>query len=76
MQKIKRILALTGVILLAGMYLITLVLALISSPAAKNMLMAAIGCTIVVPCLLYAMMLIARVLDRRNHDEADFSSEK
>lgn len=66
MQKRKRILALIGVILLVGMYLITLILALFSSPAAKGMVMASLGCTIVIPCFLYAFMLIARVLDNRS----------
>lgn len=71
MKKAKRILALAGVVLLVGLYLITLVLALMASPATKGMLMASIGCTIVIPCLIYAMMLIARVLDRRNSEEED-----
>lgn len=69
MKKAKRILALAGVVLLVGLYLITLILALMASPATKGMLMASIGCTIVIPCLIYAMMLIARVLDRRNSED-------
>lgn len=68
MKKAKRILALVGAILLIVMYLITLILAIFASPATKGMLMAAIGCTIVLPCLIYGMMLIAKVLDNRNHD--------
>lgn len=71
MKKAKRILALIGAILLIAMYLITLILAIFASPATKGMLMAAIGCTIVLPCLLYGMMLIAKVLDNRNQDSHD-----
>lgn len=71
MKKTKRILALGGVILLVGLYLITLVLALTSSPATKGMLMAAIGCTIVIPCLIYGFMLAARVLDNRSKDSGE-----
>lgn len=71
MKKAKRILALIGAILLIAMYLITLILAIFASPATKGMLMAAIGCTIVLPCLLYGMMLIAKVLDNRNQDSQD-----
>ncbi len=66
MKKIQRILALAGVILLAGMYLVVLYLGLTASPATKGALMAAIACTIVIPCLLYAMILVARVLGTRN----------
>lgn len=67
MQKLKRILALVGAVLLIGMYLITLILGLTASPATQDMLMAAIVCTIVIPCLLYAFMLVARVLDNRGN---------
>lgn len=65
MQKLKRISALIGAILLLGMYLITLVLGLTASPATKNMLMASIACTVILPCLIYGFMLVARVLDNR-----------
>ncbi len=62
MKKIKRIAAMIGVILLVGMYIATLVLALSSSPQAQNLLMASIVCTVVIPVLIYAMELVARVL--------------
>ncbi len=76
MKKIQRILALAGVVLLVGMYLVVLYLGLTASPATKGVLMAAIACTIVIPCLLYAMILIARVLGTRNQspDSADDAS--
>ena len=67
MQKLKRIFALIGAILLAGMYVITLVLGIIASPATKNMLMASIACTVIIPCLIYGFMLVARVLDNREN---------
>lgn len=76
-KKIIRVFALIGAILLAGMYLVVLYLGLTASPNTQNVLMAAIGCTIVIPVLLYAMMLIARVLDnRQNLDENPENKEK
>ena len=66
-KKIIRVFALIGAILLAGMYLVVLYLGLTANPNTQNVLMAAIGCTIVIPVLLYAMMLIARVLDNRQN---------
>ena len=69
MKKMKRVLALAGAVILAGLYLIVLVLGLTASPAAQNMLMAAIACTVVIPCLIYGMMLIANVLG--NHQASD-----
>ena len=71
MKKAKRILALTGVVLLVALYLVTLVLAIFASPATKGWLMASLACTVVVPCLIYGMILIARVLDNRNQNTED-----
>ena len=76
-KKIVRVFALIGAILLAGMYLVVLYLGLTANPNPQNVLMAAIGCTIVLPVLLYAMMLIARVLDnRQNPDEQSETKKK
>lgn len=75
MQKLRRILALLGVVILIGMYVVTLVFALSSSPNANNMLMASIVCTVVVPCLLYGMILITRVLDNRHLSDKDKTVE-
>ncbi len=69
MQKFRRIAAMIGVILLVGMYVITLILALSSSPNAQNMLMASIACTVIIPVFIYAMILVARVVGGRGVDE-------
>lgn len=71
MKKLKRILALIGAILLIAMYLVTLVLGILASPATKNMLMASIACTVIIPCLIYGFMLVARVLDNRKNFDSD-----
>jgi uncharacterized BrkB/YihY/UPF0761 family membrane protein len=69
MKKTKRILALIGVILLVGMYLSTLIFALMKNENASNMLMASIVCTVIVPVLLYAYTLMYRVLKDRNETQ-------
>ncbi len=76
MKKLKRILALLGAVLLAGMYLAVLVLGLTASPHTQNLLMAAIACTILLPCLLYGMILIARILDNRNSKDQKTNEKK
>ncbi|HIR27274.1 MAG TPA: hypothetical protein IAB84_04805 [Candidatus Choladousia intestinigallinarum] len=76
MKKLKRILALLGAVLLAGMYLAVLVLGLTASPHTQNLLMAAIACTILLPCLLYGMILIARILDNRNSKDQKTDEKK
>lgn len=71
MKKTKRILALTGVVLLAAMYLATLVFALIDSPQATLLFKISVGLTLVIPVLLYGYMLIYRVLDNRGNSGND-----
>ena len=69
MKKAKRILALTGAILLVCLYAATLVFALMDSPAASGLLKAAVAASILVPVLLYAFILVARLLNRNDGDE-------
>ena len=63
-SKTKRILAAIGAILLFGMYAGTLVFALINHPAAQGLLKASIACTIILPVLLYAFILVYRIIKK------------
>lgn len=54
--------ALGGAILLIGMYLLTLITALVDHSAGQAWLKASITATILVPVLLYAILLIERGL--------------
>ncbi|MCC8101294.1 MAG: hypothetical protein LIP11_03235 [Clostridiales bacterium] len=76
MQKIKHIAAMIGVVFLIGMYVVTLILGLTASPATQNMLMASIVCTVVIPVLLYAMMLVARVLEHPKEEPPTAAQDK
>ena len=58
MKNLKRLLALIGVILLAGMYILTLIFALTDNSAAGNMLMASLFGTVIIPVLIYAILLV------------------
>ena len=73
MDKMKRIFALAGVILLVAMYGCTLVFALMDSPAAEGLLMASIACTIVIPVLLYAYILVYRLTRKDEEPDTDQS---
>ena len=63
-HKCKRILALIGVVLLVGMYLLTLVFAFIDPTEGKNWLKASIVCTIFIPVFIYACIMLARYLKK------------
>lgn len=70
MKKTKRILALLGVIFLIGLYVSTLVFALIDHSAAQGLLRASLALTIILPVLFYGMSLMYR-LTRNDEDEDD-----
>lgn len=58
-MKKKRVLAWIGIVLLAGMYLVDLILALVESPIAKQWLMASLICTVAIPILLYGFLVVS-----------------
>lgn len=68
MKNSKRYLAILGVVLLVGLYGATLIFAMIDSPAAYTMFKVCLFCTIAVPVLLYAMILVYRQLKRKNEE--------
>lgn len=57
---LKRILAIAGLILIAGLYAVTIVCALIDSPFARSCLIASLFCTIVVPAVIYGFLVITK----------------
>lgn len=61
-QKIKRILALLAVIIIALLYLTTLVLSFFRSEQSGELLMVSIVATVVIPVLLYIYLWLFRLL--------------
>jgi len=68
MKKAKRILAITGVILLLCLYLSTLVFALLGE-SFLPMLKASIAATIIVPILLWAYTLVYKLMKEKNSNK-------
>lgn len=66
-KPIHRILAWIGIVLLVAMYIITLILALIDHPKAQILFRGALYMTVMIPFLLYAFILVHKILTR-NHD--------
>lgn len=62
MNRIKRAAALCAVCLLLGMYVSTFVFAISNSPMAPSLFRASLGCTILVPVILYALVLAAKLV--------------
>ncbi len=61
----RRILAIAALILIACLYAVTIICALIDSPFARSCLMASLFCTIVVPVVIYAFLMFTRQIQRR-----------
>lgn len=76
MKKGKRILAGIGALLLFGMYVSTLVFALIDHSATMGLLKASIACTIILPVLLYAYTLVYRIAKGNNDTNYDECKEE
>ena len=64
MKKIKQILAILLAIFLAGLYITTLVMAIIDHSETQNMLKASIFATVVIPVLIWTYTLIYKLLKK------------
>lgn len=68
MKKFKQIVCLLGAILLAGIYLCTLIFSITDQTQSKSWLSASLYASFAIPIFLYAFLLITRLLDRRNKE--------
>ncbi|MCR5748137.1 MAG: hypothetical protein K6G03_10560 [Lachnospiraceae bacterium] len=69
----KRILALTGVILIVCMYLATLILALIGNENTMNLFMLSVLMTIMVPLIIHLFMILLNVRHGKNIMDETYS---
>ncbi len=69
----KRIAALIGVILLAGMYLLTLVLAILGNENTLNIFIASIVCTIMVPVMIHLFLMLLNARKGKNVMDETYS---
>ncbi len=64
----KQIFAAIGLLLLVGMYVVSIVLACFAKPGAEGMFMASLVATVIVPIVLYIFIALDKVA-RRNAPE-------
>ncbi len=69
MKKIKRVLAMIAVIFLVSLYGLTLYAALTSSPDSHALFQASLYCTVAVPIMIYAYILVYRLLKKDSQDK-------
>ena len=69
MKKVKRILAIIGIVLLVSLYVITIILALTDDPNTMNAFRASVYCTFLVPVLIWAYTFIYKLLKNNYGDK-------
>lgn len=69
MNKVKRIAAIIGVILLVSLYVVTFIASINSSKYSNGLFTACIFATFAVPVMIYAFMLVYRVLKKLGHPD-------
>ncbi len=72
-MKLKRILALAGIIILVLMYLATFILAVMNHPDTGRLLMAAIVCTVFVPVLIHLLLMMNNAKKGKNVFDEPYS---
>ncbi len=75
MKKVKRLLAIIGILLLVSMYILTLMLALTDDPNTMNAFRASIYCTVLIPVLIWAYTFIYKLL-KNNYGDTSNESKK
>lgn len=68
MKNMKRILAILGIFILAGLYLTSLVLALTSNEHTFDLFVASIAATVIIPILLWIYAAMYKFLTRHKED--------
>lgn len=69
MKKAKRILAMIGVIILAGMYVATLICAVSASENFMSMLMASMYASFIIPVIIWAFTYFAGLFNKDEDEE-------
>lgn len=69
MKRIKRILAIAGIVLLALMYAATFLCAILDTSSTMVLFRACVMCTILVPILIWGYIVIYRLAKGRDNQE-------
>ena len=76
MKRVKQILAWIGIIVIVGLYVVTIVLGLTANENTVELLKAAVVATIVVPVLIWAYTFIYKLLKGNRFDQNDPDANK
>ena len=72
-MKLRRILAAAGICLLLGLYVTTLICAIIQTPFTHQLFQASLYGTFVIPVALYAFMIAIKMSGKNKRDDNETS---
>lgn len=75
MKKLKQILALLTIVVIVGLYIVTLVLALMNNAYTQRFFYASLFASIFIPVMLYLIFWIANVLRQYNPNNKETHEE-
>lgn len=75
MKKLKRTVAIIGIVVLVGMYVVTLIMALCDSSATMSMFKGCIGVTIFVPIIAYVYICLHKYAMNRSKRKDYYNEE-
>ncbi|MBR5967076.1 MAG: hypothetical protein IK001_00625 [Lachnospiraceae bacterium] len=70
-KKVRRIAAITAIVLLVGMYIVAIVASLGKSENAQAIFKLALYCTFVVPVIIYLLQLVYKLANRDKDNKED-----
>lgn len=71
MDRVKRIASITGVVLIASMYLISLICAIFASEKAPGLFLASVFCSVVIPIMIYGFIVIYKLVHKNDVENFD-----
>ena len=61
-KRVKQVLAIIGLVVIIGLYIVTLVLALTGSEETRHLFIASVVCTVAVPVILYVISWLYKLI--------------
>ena len=68
MDKLRRIFAAAGAVVLLGMYLLTFISAILATPATHALFLGSLSATFIIPIFLYAYTLIYKMVYKKKDE--------
>jgi uncharacterized BrkB/YihY/UPF0761 family membrane protein len=71
MNKVKRIAAIVGIVLIASMYIISFISAFVASEYSNGLFLASIFSTVVIPIMIYGFITIYKYVHKNDKSEEE-----